>query len=70
MNQKHKVCTACGFVGSAEYRIPLFKMGDVKCPKCHQASMVELRSEEGQTVLAQREGQPKVWSDADRLANY
>jgi len=66
---KHKVCTNCGFVGSAEFQIPLLKIREIKCPKCGAATMVELRSERGRLVLAQGSGQPRTWSDLGPLAH-
>ena len=65
---KHKVCIECGYVGEAEFQIPFLKIRDVKCPKCSQLSMVELRSEKGRLVLAQGRGQPKTWSDVGPIA--
>lgn len=67
MGQQHKVCTACGYVGKAIFL--LTKFSSIKCPKCECMSMVPLRSMEGQAVLAQRSGQPRVWDDTSSMLN-
>ena len=65
MAQHHKICTTCGYSGKALFVVT--RMGNVKCPKCKKASMVNLRSEAGQMVLHQGIGQPHVWSDINEL---
>jgi len=66
MTQTHKVCTACGYVGKAVFQITKFSA--VKCPKCEALTMVPLRSREGQAVLAQSSGQPRIWDDSSNFA--
>jgi len=63
----HKVCTACGYVGKAVFQIR--KLSNIKCPKCESLSMVPLRSREGQAVLLQTNGQPRIWNDSASLVN-
>lgn len=65
MAQHHKICTACGYTGKALFVVT--KMGSVKCPKCQNPTMVNLRSPEGQMVLRQEIGQPHVWADVNEL---
>jgi phage FluMu protein Com len=62
MTQTHKVCTACGYVGKAVFQFT--KLSHIKCPKCETLNMVPLRSREGQAVLTQSSGQPRVWDDS------
>lgn len=64
--ESHKVCSSCGFIGSAAAYLLVFR--DVKCPKCKRACMVPLSSSTGRMVLSQRDGQPKTWSDTRNLA--
>jgi phage FluMu protein Com len=67
MTQTHKVCTACGYVGKAVFQIT--KFSSIKCPKCETLNMVPLRSREGQAVLAQSNGQPRVWDDSSAIVS-
>jgi len=68
MVQHHKVCTSCGYTGNALFQVS--RMRNIKCPKCRQASMVQLRSPEGQMVLEQHNGQPRTWVDLNELALF
>ena len=65
MAENHKICTTCGYSGKALFVVT--KMGNVKCPKCKNATMVNLRSEAGQAVLKQEAGTPRVWDDINEL---
>jgi len=61
MTQRHKVCSGCGYVGKPS--VQLMTLRRLKCPKCAMVPMSDLRSEVGQTVLAQGRDQPRLWSD-------
>jgi phage FluMu protein Com len=49
-------------VGKAVFQFT--KLSHIKCPKCETLNMVPLRSREGQAVLTQSSGQPRVWDDS------
>jgi len=68
MAQHHKICTSCGYSGQALFVVT--KMGHVKCPKCKDATMVNLRSTQGQLVLNQETGQPHIWTDVNELMAF
>ena len=68
MAQHHKVCTTCGYTGNATFQVT--RLRNVKCPKCGHASMVHLRSPEGQMVLQQTIGQPRTWADLNEIVAF